>query len=195
MQLFVGHEYGEWFQAAADIRASFLDAGHIPGSAVIVSEVNTSDGPFRVAYACDYGSGQHPFLNSPSLVDWAQVLIMESTYGCKRWDFPPDAYGEFYQALAEALKKNNRVIIPCYVMDRTQKVLGIIGEGMRSGKVPKVPVYEFSPTAEKITSLYRMFHDDPASYRDFFARSFLDHPFLEDLRYTYTHLGKVDSLS
>lgn len=194
MQLFKSHEYGEWFQVTPGIRVSFLDAGHIPGSAVIVSEVSTAGGPFRLAYACDYGSGQHPFLNAPSLIDWAQVLIMESTYGCKKWDFPSDPYGEFYQALAGALKNENRVVIPCYVMDRTQKVLGVIGEGMWGGRVPKVPVYEFSPTAEKITSLYRMFHDDRSSYGGFFAKGFLDHPFLENLQYIYTHLGRVDAL-
>jgi metallo-beta-lactamase family protein len=194
MQLIKGHEYGEWFQVTPEIKASFLDAGHIPGSAIIVSEMSTAGGPFRVAYACDYGSGQHPFLNAPSVIDWAQVLIMESTYGCKRWDFPSDPYGEFYQALADALTKGNRVIIPCYVMDRTQKVLGVIGEGMRSGRVPKVPILEFSPTAEKITGLYRMFHDDRSTYLGFFATGFLDHPFLENLQYIHTHLGRVDAL-
>lgn len=194
MQLFQGQEYGEWVQVTPDVRISFLDAGHIPGSAVIVSEVGGTGGPFRVAYACDYGAGRHPFLNAPSLVDWAQVLVVESTYGCKKWDFPSDPYGEFYEALAGALKNGNRVVIPCYVMDRTQKVLGVIGDGMRRGRVPKVPVHEFSPTAEKITGLYRMFHDDSGTYRGFFTRDFFEHPFLEDLKYTYSHLGRVEAL-
>lgn len=65
---------------------------------------------------------------------------------------------------------------------------------MRSGRVPKVPVYWFSPTEEKITGLYRIFHDDSSTYRGFFAKGFLDHPFMESLQYIYTHLGRVDAL-
>ncbi|GEM_PF-124939 len=152
---FVAYGYKEPFLVAEGVTCTFLDAGHLPGSAVTVLDIETQDGTLRIAYTGDYGNGYHPFLKQPELVDRADVVIVEATYGGEHRDIPPDPYSGFVQQLGEQIRARRRVIIPSFVLDRTQKLLWAIGLArQRRYLSPDVPVYLTSGTAAQITELY-----------------------------------------
>ncbi len=186
---FVPEDYHEEFLVADDVEVTFLDAGHIPGSAVTVLEMSTADGPVRIAYTGDYGNGLSPLLRRPEKVHEADVLIIEATYGGrvrKRAIGGVDAVFEpFVRDLAAAVRAGKRVIIPAFVLDRTQKLLWVIGRARRRGILPRnVPVYVTSRRAREITERYAMFWHRRDQFAQYFSQRWLtqDHPFF-GLRY------------
>ena len=173
IQRFVAEDYHDRFLVADDVKVSFLDAGHIPGSAVTVVQMRTAAGTVEIAYTGDYGNGLSPFLRDPEQVERADALIVEATYGDAIRRFERDRFGPFVRALAAALAEDKRVIIPAFVLDRTQKLLWVIGRARRDGKLKEVPVYVTSGTARRITRLYDTFWRQKNQFAGYFSRSWL----------------------
>lgn len=169
--------YHDAFPVTDDITCTFLDAGHIPGSAVCVLEIATNEGVLRVAYTGDYGNGYHPLLRQPEKVRQADVLIVEATYGGEHREIPPDPYAGFVQQLGEQIRQGRRVIIPSFVLDRTQKLLWAIGLAKARGRIPPdVPVYLTSGTAARITSLYEQWWRIRGRFAQYFSPAWLTQP-------------------
>src|SRR6185503_2979641 len=75
--------YGTEVDVAAGVKATFLDAGHILGSAIIRVVANDGDGtPDRViVFSGDIGRPHTPIIRDPTAVADADYVLVESTYG------------------------------------------------------------------------------------------------------------------
>ena len=103
----------------------------------------------------DYGSGSSPFLADQDQVERATWAIIEGTYGPERTPTGREERTEFQELVARALKEDKRVIIPSFVLDRSQQVLREISNGIKAGLIPagqKVKI--FSPSIEEINRIY-----------------------------------------
>ena len=69
--------YGERVEIAKNVYLTFLNAGHILGSAISIIE---ADG-VKIAYTSDLGNKPALLLNPPDYVSKADYAICESTYG------------------------------------------------------------------------------------------------------------------
>jgi len=68
---------------------------------------------------------------------------MESTYG-GRDDFQPsrkEATQHLNSIIEQCINKKGKVLIPVFAVGRSQEVMIVLGDLMKSGKIPKVPVY------------------------------------------------------
>ena len=76
--------YGEALQVAPGIAATFLDAGHILGSASILLELEEAGRRRRVLFSGDLGYSGRPILRDPAPPPHVDTVVMETTYGDRR---------------------------------------------------------------------------------------------------------------
>src|SRR3982074_1940166 len=83
LALFKGIEYGAEVQVAPGITATYLDAGHILGSAIIRVRVMEGDQERTIVFSGDLGRPNTPIIRDPTPITTADYLLIESTYGGK----------------------------------------------------------------------------------------------------------------
>jgi len=155
-RLFRTVEYNTPIKVAEEVQVTFLDAGHIPGSASVLFEVELEGKTRRVLYSGDLGGGLSPLVRRPEPAPPCDVLFVETTYGtaCRKPEVRSER-AKFRRAVGEALSQNGVLWIPCFSLDRTQQVLYELRQAQREKLLPRqIPIYCPSPTAREVTSLY-----------------------------------------
>jgi metallo-beta-lactamase family protein len=154
-QYFQPVDYGQVFQAAPGVRASFFDAGHILGSAGVLLELEENGRRKRVWFSGDIGRRDLPLLRDPVLPEPVDLLVMECTYGDKLHEDPQAAYDELHQVVSQTIERRGKVIIPAFAVGRTQELVYNLNKMIRAGELPPLPVYVDSPLAVKATDIFR----------------------------------------
>ncbi len=105
-------QYGEPIDLAQGIRATFVDAGHILGSASILLELTEAGRTLRLLFSGDLGNAGNPLLLTPAPPPRADVVVIETTYG-DRLHKPMDAsIQELYSVISDTLRRGGNIIIP-----------------------------------------------------------------------------------
>ncbi len=132
----------------------FLEAGHILGAASIELEIHGTGAPRRIVFSGDLGQRGVPIVPDPAVIEEADVLVMESTYG----DRDHEPRSEVREALAEVvvdtLRRGGNLLIPTFAIERAQELLLELGELVESRRVPPVRVFLDSPMAADATEIY-----------------------------------------
>ena len=134
--------YEKTTDISPDVRLTFYNAGHILGSSI--AHFNIGNGFHNVAFTGDtkfektwlFNQACNKFIRLES-------IVVESTYGGRN-DMQPsrmDASKEMFDLLKQAADSNGKVLIPVFAVGRSQEVMLVIEELMRSGRLPKMPVY------------------------------------------------------
>lgn len=148
--------YGDTVQITEGIRARFLDAGHILGSASILLELDDGHVQRRMLFSGDLGNPGRPIVRDPLPAAAADYVVMESTYGDRPHRSVPDSVDELYQAIRETCARRGNVIIPTFALERTQEILYYLHQGIRSGLLPaNLRVFLDSPMAISATEIFR----------------------------------------
>ena len=151
MSRFVAVEYNWPFQVAPGIRAEFYEAGHILGAASLHLTIRRQE----VVFSGDIGARGRPILRDPEPPPRAQTVVTEATYG-DRLHLPIAASVEaLAQALRELVQRRGVAMVPVFAVGRTETILYELGELMRAGRIPPVPVYLDSPLALEATAVLR----------------------------------------
>lgn len=178
LRQFVTVGYDRPMPVADGVTLTFVDAGHILGSAQVVLDVeDRSDGKKkRFLFSGDVGRGGNEVLRDPVPVQDVDFMLMESTYGGREHEAPP-GYGEpFGEIIRRAVKRGGKILIPAFAVERTQQVLFVLHELREKGAIPDIPVYVDSPLAVSATEIYRL-HPESVNdevYETLFQR---DNPF------------------
>ncbi|KPN30853.1 universal archaeal KH-domain/beta-lactamase-domain protein [Halolamina pelagica] len=135
-------EYGDVTDIAPDLKLTFHNAGHILGSAV--SHFHVGDGLYNVAFSGDIHYDDTRLFNG-AVNDFPRVeaLVMESTYGGRN-DYQTDQEDSeeaLIDVINEAHEKGGKVLIPAFAVGRSQEIMLVIEEAMRTGKIPEMPVH------------------------------------------------------
>ena len=148
--------YAEPIELLPGIRATFLDAGHILGSASVLLELIESGRRRRVLFSGDLGNAGRPLLRDPSTPPRADVVVMETTYGDRlHKPFQPSVV-ELYEAVTATFKRGGNVVIPTFALERAQELLYFLREGVESGSLPRsTQVYLDSPMAISATEIFK----------------------------------------
>lgn len=157
--------YGKAMQLAPGIRATFIDAGHILGSASILLELEENGRQRSVLFSGDLGNSGRPLLRNPAVAR-ADVVVMETTYGDRlHRPFQPSVE-EFYQAINDTFRRGGNVVIPTFALERAQELLFFLREGLEKNLLPHaIQVYLDSPMAISATEIFKRHPEcyDPAS--------------------------------
>lgn len=135
-------EYGDVTDIAPDVKLTFHNAGHILGSAV--SHFHIGDGLYNVAFSGDIHYEDTRLFNG-AVNDFPRVetLVLESTYGGRN-DYQTDQQDSeerLIEVINETYDRGGKVVIPAFAVGRSQEIMLVLEEAMRSGKIPEMPVH------------------------------------------------------
>lgn len=158
LRQFVNLGYGRSMPIADGVKATFIDAGHILGSAQVILDIRDLETgkESRLLFSGDVGRGDNVLLRDPEACDDIDYVIMESTYGGREHEQDASADDQMGVILQEALRKKGKVIIPSFAVERTQQLLYVLHELRQAGKIKHVPIYVDSPLAVNATEIFRL---------------------------------------
>lgn len=128
-------------------------AGHIPGAA----SVELRDSQTSIIFSGDLGRPDDPIMNSPTPLQGADYLVLESTYGNRRHP-PQDAQSVLGEIINRTAQRQGVVVIPAFAVGRTQMLLHYIRLLKDAGTIPDLPVYLNSPMAVDATDIFYRHH-------------------------------------
>ncbi len=144
---------------APGVAVTFLDAGHVLGSAIVVLDIDDGGTTKRLAFTGDLGRPHLPILRDPEVPDGVEVLLTESTYG----DRLHGPIAQTADALADAVNRTyargGRVIIPSFALERAQEVIYELKRLQVARRIPSMPVYVDSPLTVKLTDVFKLHPD------------------------------------
>lgn len=149
--------YHRGIQIAPDARLTFLDAGHVLGSAIVVLDLDDEGEQKRLVFTGDLGRARLPILRDPEVPTGATTLISESTYGDRRHPPIAETDDELARVLTRTHERGGKVVIPSFALERAQEVILSLKQLRRAGRVPAVPVYVDSPLTVDITQVFRLY--------------------------------------
>lgn len=178
-------EYNQTFSPFPELSVRYKDAGHILGSAFIELCVKEEDGEFKAVFSGDLGRPDQLLVNDPTIIQDANYLFLESTYGDRNHKDVNASRDELAAAIKWSYEKGEKVIIPAFAVERTQEVLYTLYLLEKDGRLPAdMPVYVDSPMAIRATEVFRKY----PKYYDNATRAILeageDPLSLKNLRFT-----------
>lgn len=156
LRQFVGLGYGTPFQPAPGITATFLDAGHILGSAAIVLDITEGGRTTRLTFTGDAGRPNTPIIRDPEPLCGTEVLITESTYGDRLHSPIGDAEAALAEVVNTTAGRGGKVVIPAFSVGRTQEIVYALARLRAAGKIPAVRTFVDSPLSCNATEVFRM---------------------------------------
>ena len=165
LELFEQVNYDQLIEIDDDIHVRFNDAGHMLGSAIIEIWIRENGENKKIVFTGDLGNNDIPLLSEPTMIEDADYLVMESTYG-DRHHMRNDNKAELFMDIAsETIRNGGTVVIPSFAVGRTQEILYELNnlkesrhdsEFMRKYEIlMRTPVYVDSPLAISATEVFK----------------------------------------
>ena len=149
--------YGRKKQVEEDISIRFSDMGHLLGSSSIEIWLQEGETEKKIVFSGDVGNENQPIINVPQMVEEADYVVMESTYGNRLHGPKPDYAPALAAILKETFDRGGNVVIPSFTVGRTQEMLYFLRQIKEEGLAPghsDFPVYVDSPLANEATRIF-----------------------------------------
>jgi len=156
MDLMVGVPYNRPFDVVPGVRATYVDAGHILGSASVLVDCTEGGKTKRLVFSGDIGRSGLAIIREPVPPEGADVLIMESTYGNRDHESVEGARAKLAQVVRETAARGGRILIPAFAVGRTQEVIYALHSLAKEGAIPSIPIYVDSPLAIDVTTVFEI---------------------------------------
>ncbi|HSK51645.1 MAG TPA: MBL fold metallo-hydrolase [Clostridia bacterium] len=157
LPLFRATTYDREIEVATGVHATFLDAGHILGSAIIRLRV-AADGerPERtIVCSGDLGRPGTPIIRDPTIVNDADYVLVESTYGGREHEPSEEAIRILRDTVNAVADASGVLLVPSFAIGRTQEIVWELDRLIDRGEIPLLPLYLDSPMASKASDIYR----------------------------------------
>lgn len=121
--------YQHWFTLVdteeLNARIRLQRAGHILGSAYVEIDLHYPQAAEskRVVFSGDLGAPHAPFLMPPKAPEYADILVLESTYGDRLHEDRQSRRQRLEAVIEHALQDQGTVLIPAFSIGRTQELL------------------------------------------------------------------------
>ena len=123
LEIFRPISYDEVIEIDENIHVRFNDAGHMLGSSIIEVWVNEDGKQIKTVFSGDIGNNDIPLLSEPTMIDSADFVVMESTYGNRLHIRNDKKAEEFLKIVSETINQGGTVVIPSFAVGRTQEIL------------------------------------------------------------------------
>ena len=134
LELFKPVMYDEIVDLDENIKARFNDAGHMLGSSMIEIWITENGETKKIVFSGDIGNNDIPLLSSPTMIESADYLIMESTYGNRLHMQNNNKAEILLNIVSETLNNGGKVIVPTFAVGRTQEILYEINRSKEKNK-------------------------------------------------------------
>lgn len=175
----------EIIELAPTVKVRLRDAGHILGSNIFEIWVEEGGKSVKLVFTGDLGNSNQPIIKDPTVIEDADYIIMESTYGNRLHKGVYNRLEQLNQVIKDSMAKGGNLIIPAFAVERTQDLLYDLNQLYQSGELdPSIDIYIDSPLAIAATQIFEKhinYYDHEAS--QMIARG--DHPLrLPNLKFT-----------
>ncbi len=170
---YVSVDYHRSFQVTPRIKANFLDAGHVLGSAIVSLDVKKKNGEkIKIAFSGDLGRKHMPLMSNPEAPEGVDYLMIESTYGDRLHDPIDTMKRELARVVNETYARKGKLIIPSFALERTQLLVFTLNQLTREKLIPEIPIYVDSPLSISITDVFKLHPDGlDAATREFIRKN------------------------
>ncbi|WP_265444562.1 MBL fold metallo-hydrolase RNA specificity domain-containing protein [Acetivibrio straminisolvens] len=160
LKLFRKVSYDEVVKINDEIRVRFKDAGHILGSAIIEMWITERGEETKIVFSGDLGNRDMPILKDPSIIESADYLVIESTYGNRLHKERVNKAEHFLDLINATIEQGGNVIIPSFAVGRTQELIYELNKKKevcdeKLKMLFATPVYIDSPMAISATEVFR----------------------------------------
>ena len=150
-------EYMQPFSPIEGVECEFHFAGHMLGAATVELNLRDKPGdkPTKLVFSGDIGRTKVPILRDPQVVEGADYIIMEATYGNRNHEKKIDATKVLKQVAQETWDAGGKLIIPAFSVGRTQEIVYRLNLLAEEDQLPKMKVFVDSPLAVNATDVFR----------------------------------------
>jgi metallo-beta-lactamase family protein len=146
--------YQKTIEIADSVSATFFDAGHVLGSAMIEIVARQGTGRRKLLFSGDIGRWNKPILHDPTVFTEADYAIMESTYGNRELESPEEAADRLAAAINATVKAGGNIVIPSFALERSQEMLFYLNKFLIEDRIPHLLVFFDSPMAANINEVF-----------------------------------------
>ncbi|ABI37619.1 RNA-metabolizing metallo-beta-lactamase [Shewanella sp. MR-4] len=185
---FVALEYGQVTQVIPHVDICLSDAGHILGSALVELWLGEGKAQKKLVFSGDLGRAGMPILRNPTLVDTADLVLMESTYGDRFHRSWTDTLAELKAIFAKAVTESRgNILLPAFSVGRAQELLYLFHLYAKDWDLSRWKVCLDSPMAIEATRVYvnnyPLMDDD---FKRFTRQHPGQHPLLSNVEFIQT---------
>lgn len=173
--------YDEKIDLGHGITVTFKNAGHILDSAIIQICFEEDGAKKTVVFSGDLGNHDDLVMPSPDILEEADALFVESTYGDRNHKGVKESDEELASIIKETINNEGNVLIPSFAIERTQEILCLLKQMYDRGDLPVCKIYLDSPMAIRATDIYKKYHEELSQCcNDFLQRdgTIFDFPYL-----------------
>ena len=153
LSLWEGFEYHHPIKITPLLEVSFLNAGHILGSAMILFTYNGK----KILFTGDLGNSPSPILPDTDRVTGIDYLIMESVYGDRNHESRDERRKNLEETIEDNYKRRGTLIIPTFSLERSQELLFELDSLVENKRIPVMPIFLDSPLAIRLTEVFKEF--------------------------------------
>ena len=152
--------YDQKIELNEEVTLRFRDAGHILGSSIIELWIKEGNKETKLVFSGDLGRRDRPILRDPYLIDEADYLIVESTYGNKLHHPSEDDTKELISIINTTVKRGGNIVIPSFAVERAQDIIYELNKyyteyiKTEDQDFLNVPVYVDSPLTVLATEVF-----------------------------------------
>lgn len=157
LKYFESLNYHVTFEPVKGFEVSFTPAGHILGSSCVHVHHKSSDR--TVVFTGDVGRQNDIIMRPPEPLQYADVLVCESTYGDRRHG-ESDPEADLAAIITKTAGRGGITLMPAFAVGRAQMLLYVVHKLIAEGKIPELPVYLNSPMAIKATASFIKHHKE-----------------------------------
>lgn len=151
LSLWEGFEYHQKINIDHGFQFSFINSGHILGSAILEIIYNNK----KIVFTGDLGNSPSPILPDTEKLEDANYLIMESVYGDRNHEGINTRKKQLEKIIKDNYKRKGTLIIPSFSLERTQELLFEINSLIENKIIPTIPIFLDSPLSIKLTKIYK----------------------------------------
>ena len=160
IERFKSVRYDRELEVAPGIFATYLDAGHILGSAIIrLRIVEGRKGGYEttrtIVFSGDLGRRDTPILRDPTILTDADYVVVESTYGGREHEPNEEAIRILAETVRLVDQHDGVLLVPSFAIGRTQEIVWQLDRLLERGEIPELPLYLDSPMATRASDIYR----------------------------------------
>ncbi len=159
LPLFDTVDYDEPVAVGPGITATFHDAGHVLGSAMIKVIITQGGDQRSIVFSGDIGRWDRPMLEDPSQFRRPDYIVIESTYGDREHEGTNEIGEDLVEIINQAFRMGGKIIVPSFALQRAQEILYYLSMLLRQGRIPAMKVYLDSPMAIKITEVFKRYEE------------------------------------
>lgn len=143
-------------QILPGVTCTFLDAGHVLGSAIVQLDIDRPPDRLRLVFSGDLGRRNMAILRDPEVPERPEVLILESTYGDRLHAPMAGMETQLTEVINRTVARRGKILVPSFSLERTQEFVYALHRLTLRQAIPPIPMVVDSPLSVRITEIFKL---------------------------------------